>query len=1202
MSVNWTDEQLKAIETDGESILVAAAAGSGKTAVLVERIIRKICNKEKPVPVDRLLVLTYTEAAAAEMKKKLSDALYAKMKSEPHNKWLYEQSILVHSAHISTVHAFCKSILQNNIHKTDLPADFSLIDSTENEILRGKALDTVLEAYYAAIEKKKGFRDLTIGYGGVKNDDSLRNTVLNLHNFVRTLAAPEKWLHEAAESYAAVQKSASLRNTVWESLLKAACRDLAQDVLDGYKAIRYTVENEVMSDHPYFTYFKELPNRFAEAYADVINGTASIEEIIMCNSSFKKGQARGKKDLEPELVERIENMREELVNKPLKEMKKLLETADAEKAARIAGCTPRVRALKQLVRQTERLHKQMKRQKGTLDFGDLEHEMIKLISGHDGKPTQTALKLRERFDEILVDEYQDTNNIQDTIFRLLSKDEKNIFMVGDLKQSIYKFRNAAPDIFARKYEAFCNGNGGICIKLFKNFRSRSEVINISNSLFDSLMTKRLGGLDYTKEEYLIKGADYDDTPSDYTTELMITDTDSENYSEDSSYYGADGAVLEAVSVATRIKSLIANQEILITDKKTKTPRPARYGDITILVRATNNLSVLTKELENRDIPYISDSGRRYLDSIEVMTVLSFLQIIDNPHQDIPLLAVLRSALFDFSADELAKIRIDSGRDTDFYSALQLAAANKNKRVCAFLDTLNELRDDAVNMGVDELIWKICTDLNYISLAGAMPGGGLRQANLKLLYERAAEFESGALSGLFNFMLYIEGLRESGKDMTAAKLYSDEADTVSIMTIHKSKGLEFPIVVLYGTQKYFNETDEKKPIIWNADAGIAMDYIDTLRRVRYTALPKLLVKDINVHELRSEELRLLYVALTRAKEKLIISCTVGKTRNKWKEAVFDADGRLLSGFALRRTSMRDWILSALLNHPDCTELRELAERTDIKINAEAGFNIKLDIINHDNKIEESQSVGTATNEINLQYDDKNLNHAANLRERAEYSYPHDMLTQMPIKMSVSELKRRQMPDGEFIPGIVKVNSISLTERSDFGAAEKGTITHYIIQHIDLANADSPEKVFSQIDKMVQNGIISQKQADAAAKENIAKFFEHPLGKRLLNADKSEREFDFYTELTAGELNPSLEGEDANQIVLLQGIADCFFWENGELVLIDFKTDRVSASTMHKRAEEYRIQTDCYANGLKKIFGIPVKEKYLFFLNCGDAVQM
>lgn len=1201
MSVNWTKEQLEAINTEGSNILVAAAAGSGKTAVLVERIIRKICDKEKPVPVDRLLVLTYTEAAAAEMRRKVADAIYLKMKSEPDNKWLHDQSVLIHSANISTVHAFCKAMLQNNIHDTDLPAEFTLIDSTENEILRNKALDAVLESYYGRIEKKTGFRDLTVGYGGVKSDDSLRSTVLNLHSFVRTLAYPEKWLKEAANSYRMVKNSQSLGSTVWEQVLKNACRDLAQDVLEGYKIIRNTVENEVMSDHPYFKYFGELPGRFAEAFERVLSGTASVSEIIECNSSFKKGQARGKKDLEPELADRIEKMREELVNKPLKELKLLLGAADDDKVIRIIGCMPRVCALKQLVRQTERLHKSMKREKGALDFGDLEHEMIKLISERDGRPTAVAEKLRQRFDEILVDEYQDTNNIQDTIFRLLSRDEKNIFMVGDLKQCIYKFRNAAPDIFAKKYEAYCRGEGGICIQLFKNFRSRREVIDLANSIFDSIMTKRLGGLDYTKEEYLIQGAQYSDDAGSFIPELLITDADTDNYEPGSEFYNADSAALEALTVAKRIKKLASDRSMLITDKKTGSLRPLRYGDITILVRTTSNLAVLTSTLEEHDIPYISESGRRYLDSIEVMTVLSFLQIIDNPRQDIPLLAVLRSAIFDFSPEELAEIRLcDSSRGADFYSAVRCSAENGNKKSKEFLAVLNELRENAVTMGVDELIRKICINLGYMNLVGAMPGGGIRQANLKLLYERGTEFENGALSGLFNFMLYIEGLRESGKDMIAAKPFSDEADTVTIMTVHKSKGLEFPVVILYGTQKYFNETDESKPIIWNADAGIAMDYVDTVRRIRYSALPKLLIRDMNIHELRSEELRLLYVALTRAKEKLIISCTVSKTRNKWKEAVFDSSNRLASGFAVRRTSMRDWLLSALLNHPSCGALRELAERSDIRINNGAEFDINVTVINHDNDYAFNTMADEKTEKVqNKADDDLSYTDAA---ERAAYSYPHNSLTLMPVKMSVSELKRRQMPEEDYVPGIVRLNSIALAGREELGAAEIGTITHYVIQHIDLSRAESEEQIELQIKEMADSGIISQRQADAVSVCKIAEFFKSGLGRRLVNSVKAEREFDFYTELSAKELNPEIKGRDGDERILLQGIADCFFCEADGVVLIDYKTDRVSAEGAEKRAESYRLQIDCYARGLEGILGQPVKERYLYFLNCGKAIKI
>ena len=1196
MPVNWTDEQLKAINAEGSNILVAAAAGSGKTAVLVERIIRKICDTDHPVPVDRLLVLTFTEAAASEMKRKISEAIYERLRQEPENKWLREQSMLIHSAHISTVHAFCKSVLQNNIHETVLPVDFSLIDDTENEVLRNNALEQVLDRYYKRIDKKHAFRDLTVGYGGIKSDDSLRSTVLKLHDFMRSLAYPRRWISEAADAYRRVCSLGTLKGTIWERILLEVCSDLAIDVLEGYRAIWNIVEQEVPSEHPFFTYYRELPLRFEAAYARILSKEADIDEARRCQEAFKKGQARGKKDLDEDLVKRIDKARSELVNIPLKEIKVLLEAAEPERIQRIIGCSPRVCVLKQLVRQTERLHKSMKRERSALDFSDLEHETINLISDGRGNPTKIAKRLQERFEEILVDEYQDTNNIQDTMFRLLSRDEKNIFMVGDLKQSIYKFRNADPGIFAGKYERYSRGDGGICIRLFKNFRSRKEVVDSINGLFDSLMTGKLGGLDYTKEEYLIQGAEYRSDAGDFSTEVLVTDTNMENYRECSQYIDMPDSRMEALTVVRRITNLVQNREMCVTDKKTGELRPVRFGDITILVRTNSSASELTKVMEENNIPFISESGRKYLDSLEVMTVLNFLQIIDNPRQDIPLLAVMRSAMFNFSPDELAEIRLCA--EGDFYNAVSAAAENGNKKAEEFLSILSELRKDAVYMGVDELIWKICNDLYYMALVGAMPGGSIRQANLKLLYERGAEFEQGTLSGLFNFMGYIESLRGGGKDMVAAKPFSDEADTVNVMTIHKSKGLEYPVVILFGMQKYFNETDESRPVIWNENIGIAMDYVDTIQRVRYLGLSKLLVKDRNISELRSEEMRLLYVALTRAKEKLILSCTSGQTRNKWKEAVFDENKRVVPGFARRRTSMRDWVLSALLAHPEAGELREFADRIDIMPNSDMNFKIYTRVINLENEPEEeakeTERTGTEKEAPTVLY--------PSVKERVEYEYPHRNLSLTPVKLSVSEIKRRQMPEEDFVPGIVKINNVVLTDNSEIGASEIGTITHYVIQHINFAETETLEQIKAQMKKMVQSGLISSRQHDAVDAEKIFGFFKHSLGKRLVHAQRAEREFDFYMEIPAGEIIPELTDGDRDEKILLQGIADCFFYDGDGIVLIDYKTDRVSALKAPERAERYRIQIDCYTRGLESILKLPIKERYLYFLHCRTAVEV
>ena len=1197
MAVAWTKEQLEAIEARGSNILVAAAAGSGKTAVLVERIIRRICDETDPVSVDRLLVLTFTEAAAAEMKRKIAQAIYERLQQEPETPRLREQNLLVHSAHISTIHSFCKTMLQNNIHETSLPTEFTLIEPAENEMLLKQALDRVLERYYKRIGKKHAFRDLAVGYGGIKSDDDLRNTVLSLLHFVRSLAYPEKWLKNAEEQYRKVCEKGSLSGSVWEKQLFERCRQLADEALNGYRAVADIVQAEVAADLPIYTYFMELPKRFYEAYEPVLKGAESIEEIRQCMEGFQKGRATGMNKLGEKTAARIENARKNLVNEPLDEMKELLEATSPQKIEQMIRLAPRVGILKQLVRQTERLHQSMKRERSALDFNDLEHELLKLLADKKGNPTPVARRLQDRFAEILVDEYQDTNDIQDTIFRMLSKEEKNIFMVGDFKQCIYQFRNANPGIFAEKYHRYLNGDGGRCIRLFRNFRSRKEVIDCVNGVFDSLMTERLGGIRYTEEEYLMQGTVYPNGSGNTVTELLVTDANKDHYQADGTRAEWSSYQLEAETVARRIKQLMESRELLITDKETKELRPLRLGDITILMQTSTHMAEVSQMLEEYGIPVADTTGRKYLDSLEVMTVLNFLQVIDNPLQDIPLLAVLRSAMFDFSADELAKIRLC--HKGNFYTALCAAAEQGNSRATEFLRILQELRDCAVYMGVDEMIWKICHELHFMALVGAMPGGKLRQENLNMLYEHGAAFEQGVLHGLFNFIGYIETLRAGNADLAAAKPFVQEADMVSVSTIHKSKGLEYPVVILFGLGQYFMEKDAAKSIIWEEKSGIAMDWVDTVERVRYTGLPKKLVQETIIQEQRSEEMRLLYVALTRAKEKLILSCSVGKSRNRWRDAVYDEEWRVVPSFARRCTSMRDWLLSAILPHPEARPLRELAEREDVLPNLSMNFALSVAVTNPEN------TPLVATSSVlpkEIERAEASLELEEDVKDQLSYVYPHIGLGLTPVKLSISELKRRRMPEEEYTPGILRVNRVVLTESAELGTAEIGTIHHYVMQHVDETHTENLTQIEEQLEEMVKTGLISERQRAVVSPEKIYGFFDHPLGKRLKQSKQVFREFDFYMQMSAEEITAGLEAEDGKEAVLLQGIADCFFYEEDGVVLIDYKTDRVTNASAHERAEAYRVQMECYERGLNEILHLPIKEKYVYFLHCGEAVAI
>ena len=1194
MSVNWTPEQLQAINARGSNILVAAAAGSGKTAVLVERIIRRVCDAENPSSIDRLLILTYTEAAAAEMKRKIADAIAKQIKENPDNEYLRRQGMLIHSAHISTIHAFCMAIIQNNIHKTAIPPDFSLIDDTENKLLKNQALDAVLESYYKRIEKKDAFRDLTVGYGGIKTDDNLRGTVLKLYEFVQSLAYPEKWLKTAADQYKKVVKANSVEGTVWEKLLVDICYDLSKEIKESLDAVMALIEDTVPHDHKCYIYYTDMYAEFNSLFSLVLNKSASYSELAESVTNFSIPRFYGKSGIDDDIIYTLESIRKEIISKNLKEMAELVNAANSENIEKIIKCSPRVQVLKQLVRQTERLHKSMKREKSFLDFNDLEHETIGLISTRKGEPTQLAIELQDRFDEILVDEYQDTSNIQDTMFRLISKDNKNIFMVGDLKQSIYRFRNAAPDIFAEKYREYLKGNGGICIRLFKNFRSRTQIIDSVNGLFSSIMKRETGGIDYTKEEYLVYGADYAEDCGNFTTEILLTDTDKNHYPDEYLEYSSNQ--LEAITVARRIRNMVDNCELYVKDKATNQPRPVRFGDITILIRNKSKAPELKEILEEYGISAYSEIGKSFLDSTEVMTVLSFLQIIDNPRQDIPLIAVLRSPMFNFSPDELCQIRL--AIKGDFYDTLLSAAENGNKKARYFLNVLNNFRNNSSHMGVDEMIQRICYDLHYMAIAGSMPGGKLRQANLNLLYETGASFEKSGTSGLFNFMAYIESVRDVGGDLTPAKLFSENAETVSIMTIHKSKGLEYPVVFLYGTEQDFKESDASKSVIWHEDAGIAMDYVDTYNRVRYQSAPKLLLKERIKRQQRAEEMRLLYVALTRAKEKLIISSTISDRKSNWKKAIFSQAGEVIPGFIRRCLRTRDWMLAAFLSHPDSLILRKEAERMDIISKCDTGYNLEVRIINHatnpidiispDNEYNEEKTIKKITNE--------------DILDRLLYEYPHTELSKTPLKLSVSEIKRRLMPDNNFVPSLPALNTSILTGTSQIGAAEKGTITHYVMQHLDYEKTNSAHEIEEQIIFMVNSGMISKRQADIVDIESIYSFFISPIGVRLKGAKRVERELDFYMEIPASVINPNIPDHDKTEPILLQGIADCVFFEGDNIILLDYKTDRVTEENAQARAEFYKTQIDYYAQALENILEKPVNERYLYFMNLNKTIKM
>ena len=1191
--MEWTKEQKEAIEYSGKNILLAAAAGSGKTAVLVQRIIELI--KNHGVSVNQLLVLTFTDAAAGEMREKIKRAVNAALRDDPHNPHLLKQRLLMHSACISTVHSFCSNVIKSNIHLTDLPVDYTMASEIENSIMLKESLDRVLEHFYSRIDKDKSFADLVMGYGGIKNDNTLRETVLDIYNFSCSMAYPAKWLNEAVRPYKQTALEGKLPEGWWTERLAKLTEIVKNQIFDAYGQIENEIEKVLTPKHPYGLFFEDEFENIKRVFAhtgDYSETKAALESFAF--SRMKPGVRNGDEAV-IQAQDRVKALRD-TVKKSFSRLQGYFAFDLEMVCSRIAATYPQLRTLKNIVLMVDRQFTKRKRAENYLDFNDLEHQMLKLLTDNRGEPSELALKLRERFHSILVDEYQDTNNIQDTIFRILSKDNRNIFMVGDLKQSIYKFRNAVPKLFSDKYNLYgAEEDSGHLIRLFKNFRSRETVVDTVNFVFRCIMSPYVGDIDYTKEEYLIRGAEYPQPSAMADTEFhMICRNSTDENGESVELF--QGSELEARLAAGRIRQLVESG-VLVYDKEIDGMRPIRYRDIVILMRSPRKLSPVFETIfEEWGVPLYTEMGHSYLDSIEIMTVIAYLQIIDNPRQDIPLIAVMRSPMWGFEPDELAEIRSYKPEGC-FFDAATLYPKENSPKLREFLDELELLRDIAENSGVDKLIYRIYYNYGYYLCVGSMKSGKERQANLRVLLERAREFEHTKMSGLFSFINYIETIRSEDADLTPAKAFGEGEDVVRIMSIHKSKGLEFPVVILADTAHRFNLTDSASSIIRDEQGGIGATYVDTRLRVRYPTLAHTLVAQKLNQDMISEEMRLLYVALTRAREKLIILSTYRMEEKSWKNPVWFEDGRASAAYVAEARSYRDWLVAAVMRHRDAGELRAYCEIAESVVDRAAEFGMKT--VMHYNPEGEEFCVpmdedfeGAEINIESSEYEE--------IEERLGYVYPEGEFADLPVKLSVSEVKRMQQEEGEYVPLIESLKTEDMAALEEVTGAKRGTVVHFVMQMIDPRIAHRVDAVEEFVNNLVRDKVLTEAQGTAVDCECVARFFASEMGQRMCKAVRRETEFSFYTYAAAEDVL----GRGGDRKILLQGTMDCFFVEeDGTIVLMDYKTDRVTNAYAAKNAaKRYEVQMRYYKQALSEILRKPVKRCYLYFLECGELVEM
>ncbi|MHB1127997.1 MAG: helicase-exonuclease AddAB subunit AddA [Bacillota bacterium] len=1248
---SWTTEQWDAITEKDCNLLVAAAAGAGKTAVLVERIIGKITDAKQPVDIDRLLIMTFTNAAAAEMRERIAEAISSVLEKNPASQNMQRQLTLLNKASITTIHSFCLEVIRNNFQRINIDPGFRIADQTEAALLKLDVLHELFEDQYEAESENQDFFELLECYGGNRDDQALQEMVLNLYGFIQSSPWPETWLIEMTEDFNP-PAGIDFGETSWG-------RVLLQTVVievEGLKEVMgraMDILRTVPGLEKYLpVYLEDLSN--LEATLKVLKSAASAKWdalfISLQNIEFNRLPPAGK-NADKVMQDYVKKIRDDMKDRIKQIREKVVPTDSAAILDDMRTMYPLMKCLARLTSDFGERYASKKSQKSVVDFNDLEHFCLEILSEYDSlgnlRPSEAAQGYRERFAEILVDEYQDSNLVQEIMIRMISDSGKsNVFMVGDVKQSIYRFRQAKPELFLDKYNSYAMEKGNPCRKilLFKNFRSRKEVVDAVNFIFRQIMSVQVGEMDYTDLEALHPGAVFAEHEQETTvvggeTEFHLIQTggsDGYVFDEDSTGEtegpGAevadqqemlDSIQCEARIAAKRIEELMQTdghgRKFCVYDKVSKEYRKVEYRDIVILLRTTSNWSnVFMEELALQGIPVFADTGTGFFKTTEVQVMLSLLQIIDNPLQDIPLLSVLRSPVVSFTTDELAELRL-SNRKGSLYDALcalvQGSQSPAAKKAAVFLSALLRWREISVYTSTDQLLWQLYNETGYYGTVGAMPAGEQRQANLRVLFERARQFEETSYKGLFNFINFVDKLKSSKGDMGSAKILGENDNVVRIMSIHKSKGLEFPVVILAGCGKRFNLQDMNKSILLHQELGFGPDVVDHRRRLAYPSVPKQAIRVKIKAETLAEEMRILYVALTRAREKLIITGTVSdipKALAKWADCAGVGENQLPAYEMLKGGRYLDWIGPALLRHRGCHSLRESAgngsEFRGQLIEDPSVWGIRTwkkgDVLSSKSAEEHQESDFFAwLDGMETAGEDNEL--SKEISRRLGWVYQHAKAVKIPAKVSVTELKRRFDAEiaeetgafTDYLPALVK-KPMFLEEKKGLSAAEAGTVLHFVMQRLDYQRED----LEAQLGEMVAKALLTGQQAQSVDVGKIRRFLESPLGKRLLASGSVNREVPFHMEIPCHELYKDMD--DAvyqGETLLLQGVIDCYFEEPDGMVLLDYKTDYVASGKMEKIKERYNLQISLYSRALEMLTGKKVKEKYIYLFQKGEVLQ-
>ena len=1273
MGVKWTPEQESAIMSPKDSnlgaqtLLVAAAAGSGKTAVLVERIITRLKDMENPLSVQELVVVTFTKAAAAEMSARIGVALAKAMESTDDKALqarLERQLNLLPSAHISTLHSFCQWVIRSYFYKLDIPPTARIGNEAEMALLKQEVLENLLKEAYE--NNTYGIFDLSDFFSDDKSDAGLQDKVLSLYEFAMSQSNPDGWMRRAVEPYKAAQKQ-DLRDTLWGRAMWDDQQAEIDRIADRIEAMEPLLESPVGPKKWDKVYQEQLAAlaqlKGAQTWSDMVDVCRNLDTFT--KASFTSlGKALEKGEVDGALADEFKSLGSQ--NKDsLKGMKNgLFHIDEAVLQQQFKDQYPLIHNLVELTIAFHKAYDEAKKEQGIMDFSDLEHLCLALLvepgTEDDPQPSEVALELQDTFKEIMVDEYQDTNGVQETIINLISRVD-NRFYVGDVKQAIYSFRMADSSLFMNKYNTYGLMNDAVerRIDLAKNFRSHENILTTTNFIFYQIMTQEAAELDYGEKESLIPGRIVEDAPSDWVggaVELHLLDTSDMNRSDETDG-DAETAGDEPENNERELDFIIQKIKELHASKKQVQNadgsfRQIQWRDFAVLRRSLAGWGTrAVAAMRQAGIPAVVNERDGYFEAQEIQLLLSLLQIIDNPEQDLPMAAVLHSGLVGLDANELGKLRLTG--DGSLWSVMPLYAEQaQDERLLQFIAHIEHWRTLSRRHGVADLLWDIYETLDYVNYVGAMPNGLVRRANVMALYERAKGFESSGFRGLFRFLRFVESLRDSNQDMAVANVVTEADDVVRLMTIHKSKGLEFPVVFLSGVQKKFNTMDFNSPLLVDKNGGIGLKGYYPDIRVSYPSMPWLYCKSIKSDAMKAEEQRILYVALTRARDKLFLTGYINKEIKKEKgvgahikHAALTQTQALGADLIKAGNSYLHWLLIAFARHLDGgAPLRNI-----IELEGETNFDlldrqcqVKVEI--HDGSLYgdldyKADVDETTINTVRALGKVNDVELPEEIVQRFAFTYPNLIASKTTAKISVSELKRRfaerdaeavsatevsmqqqSVPFGDITEDTTSeaavvdtsIPAIIETELADsvFGrkpmaiadaeeivtGAQWGTLMHEAMQWLPVKKY-TQQSITDMLDSLRAEGKFSDEERSLLSDRSLYRFFNSDLGQRLIASKRVERELPFSMLFDGNRVYPDVENGER---LFLQGIIDTAFVEDGQWVLVDYKTDRVKSGD--ELIRRYKIQMDLYKEALETLTDMPVKASYIYSFRLHEAVLL